>query len=257
MKTRDELIQDYIDGVLRAEDRLEFERLLREDVEFGEELKFQTEMQGILKDRLGSKEEDLRATLKAVEREIRDGERDAKAHDGEIFAEKNKVISWKKWIIPLVAAACLLLIGKFFFFPTGYHYELPDMPSEIVRGQEDPELNRYEEAVRAYNRKDYEKSALILEELSAKAPELMQYRYFLGLSLMGKKDFLMAVDQFKPIAAGVSVFQQDACYYLGVSLHELERDIEAVEYLKKVLKGSKHYEDAQELLEIISKSTKR
>ncbi|WP_099367153.1 hypothetical protein [Sphingobacterium sp. 1.A.4] len=253
MKTRDELIQDYIDGVLRAEDRLEFDRLLREDVDFGKELNLQKEMHGILKDRLGSKEEELRTTLKAVEREIRDGERDAKADDGEISPENIKVVSWKKWIIPLVAAACLLLIGKFFFFPSSYNYELPDMPSEIVRGQEDPELNRYEEAVKAYNSKDYEKSTLILEELSAKEPELLQYRYFLGLSLMGKKDFLMAVDQLTPIADGESVFQQDACYYLGVSLHELERDSEAVEYLEKVSRESKHYEDAQELLEIISK----
>src|SRR5690606_9975461 len=107
------------------------------------------EITDLLTRRLSSDEQALRTTLSEVDPKYRRG--------------KGKVVSWKQWLMPLTAAACILIVVKFVFFPSDTAlYKLPEMRSEVVRGNQSSEADSYEHAVEAFNAKDYSKSTSIL-----------------------------------------------------------------------------------------------
>jgi len=236
MKTREELIQDYIDQVLSPADKQLFDTLYESDAEFRAELKLQEEMTNLLSRRLSSEEETLRTNLKKVETTYR----------------KGKVILWKQWLIPLAAAACLLIVAKFVFFPSDTAlYELPEMRSEIVRGNQNNEADSYERAVEAFNAKDYQESTPILLELHYADKAILQYQFYLGLSLIGEKKFDDAQKYLLFLADGESVFQQEASYYLGIALMESGQTEQAKQRLSNIDPSSKIYERAKKLLDSI------
>jgi tetratricopeptide (TPR) repeat protein len=236
MKSREELIQDYIDNVLSAEDKQLFDNLYESDAEFRAELKSQEEMVDLLTHRLSSDEQTLRMSLTEAEAKYR----------------KGKVVSWKQWLMPLAAAACILIIVKFVFFPPDITlYELPEMRSEIVRGNQNNEADRYEHAVEAFNAKDYRKSTSILLDLHQTNKTILQYQFYLGLSLIGEKKFDEAARYLSPLADGESVFQQEASYYVAIALTESGRTEEAKQRLSNIEQSSKIYDKAQKLLDKI------
>lgn len=235
MKTRDELIQDYIDRVLTDADQKEFDAIFAGDESFREELNLQQQIHASLANRLISKEDDLRRNLVLVEKDYRS-------------KQKGTVVHLRKWIIPIVAAACLLVLAKVFLFPAASYYEIPEMRSEIVRGQEDPKLLTYEEAVKAFNAKEYAQSSSVLQSLTDENPNVVQYAYYLGLSKLGEGKYRESVGVLKEVANGESIFQQDANYYVAVAYHELGQDDEAKERLAKIQTTSKIYPKAKELL---------
>src|SRR5690606_33975499 len=165
MKTREELIQDYIDGVLSAEDQDAFDNLWETDSSFQEEVGLQQELHAVLRKRLLADDGPLRQTLGDAEKSFR--------------TEKGKIWVWRRWIIPIAAAACLLILGRLFLFPVSY-YQLPEMRSEIVRGDINSEKNQYEQAVRAFNEKDYVESTKLLKQLLPEDSSVLQYQYYLG-----------------------------------------------------------------------------
>lgn len=233
MKTREELIQEYIDQVLSPEDKIAFDQLWERDETFREEVKLQEQVQQLLTDRLSHDERALRHSLQVAEKQ---------------FREPNKVVSFKKWIIPIVAAAaCLFILGRLFLFaPSGYG-ELPQMRSEIVRGDENSANSKYEDAVKAFNSKDYASSTTILKQLVQQEPAVLQYQYYLGLSMLGEKKFKEASIQLMPLADGESIFHQEANYYLAVAYYESGQMEKAKNRLEKIVETSKIHAKAQEL----------
>lgn len=238
MKPREELIQDYIDKVLSAEDKELFDMLYESDAEFRAELALQEEITDLLTRRLSSGEQALRTTIAEADTKYRRG--------------KGKVVSWKQWLIPVAAAACILIVVKFVFFPADTAlYELPEMRSEVVRGNQSSEADSYERAVEAFNAKDYPKSTSILLELSQTDEEVLQYQFYLGLSLIGEKKFNEAEKYLLPLADGESVFQPEASYYLAVTLMESGQAEKAKERLSNIDPSSKIYEKSKKLLDRI------
>lgn len=236
MKSREELIQDYIDNVLSAEDKRQFDILYENDAEFRAELRLQEELTEVVRRRLSSEEETLRANLVEVETTHR----------------KGKLISWKQWLIPLAAAACVLIVVKFIFFQSDTAlYALPEMQSGVVRGNQNNEANDYERAVEAFNAKDYRKSTSILLDLYQTDQTILQYQFYLGLSLIGEKKFDQATRYLSPLADGESVFRQEANYYVAVILTESGRREEAKKRLSDIEQSAKIYDKAQKLLDKI------
>jgi len=233
MKTREELIQDYLDQQLTAEDQIQFDELYQHDAHFQQEVASQQSLYAVLEKRLNSKEEDLRASLQTAR--------------ASLAQERGKVVSFKKWLIPIAVAACLLIIGRLVFDSSTY-YELPAMQSEIVRGQEDPEALSYENAVKAFNDDDYDQSATILKALITEHPDVLQYQYYYGLSLLGKKEFGSATDLLIPLAEGESVFRDDALYYLAIAYIELKQAPKAIECIQRISPDTHGYSKAQKLL---------
>jgi len=233
MKTREELIQDYIDRVLSAEDQDAFDNLWETDSSFQEEVGLQQELHAVLRKRLLADDGPLRQTLGDAEKSFR--------------TEKGKIWVWRRWIIPIAAAACLLILGRLFLFP-GSYYQLPEMLSEIVRGDINSEKNQYEQAVRAFNEKDYVESTKILKQLLSEDSSVLQYQYYLGLSLIGEKKFEEATQYLLPLADGESVFQHEANYYVAVAYIEGGQEEKAKQRLEMIGTSSKIYDKAQKLL---------
>jgi len=240
MKTRDELIQDYIDRMpLGAEDRRAFDALWGADETFRADIRLRTEVQRSLSRRLAADADALRHNLLAAERRHR-----GRTAGSRVFT----MAAWKKWAIPVAAAACLLVVGRLFLFAPAERYELPKMRSEVVRGDADGVTAVYEDAVKAFNNKEYASATAVLRQLSGREPDILQYRYYLGLSLMGERKFEDAAEQLLPLADGESIFRPEANYYLAVAYHELGRPKDAKTRLESIDRKAKVYERAQKLL---------
>lgn len=210
-------VQDYIDGLLDAEDLARFEERLAVDVDLQNEVNRQQEIRGILTKRLLSKEKDLQDTLAQVSHDFRSKPRGI-------------MVRMKRYIIVTSAACVLILVGLFFMDRTNELYALPEMQSEIVRGQEQNEW--YENAVVAFNNGKYAVARENLEAILKDDPDQVQVQYYLGLSYIGEKKWKSAIAVLRPIADGTSVFGYEAQYYLAVSYYKNGEGAKAVPLLK-------------------------
>lgn len=205
MENHSEKIQDYIEGLLAGEELLRFEAQLAIDKELRNMVALQREVYEILNRRVPIQNEGLKQTLAEVNHRYRTAS----------VPSRSAIRRW----FPAVAAACILLVGSLFFFKGSNElYELPIMRSEIVRGE--LENTSYEKAVQAFNNQEYTLAADILTSLLARDPEQIQYQYYLGLSYIGAKQWIKAIDTLSPLAGGSSVFETAANYYLALAYYE-------------------------------------
>ncbi|TDQ76666.1 tetratricopeptide repeat protein [Sphingobacterium yanglingense] len=204
MENHSEKIQDYIEGLLAGEELLSFEAQLVVDKELRNMVALQREVYDILNRRVHVEDEPLKMTLAEVNRRYRSSSSSPKS-------------AVKRWL-PVVVAACLLLVGSLFFFQGSNElYELPMMRSEIVRGK--MENTSYENAVQAFNAGRYKEAGDILSVLLESDPEQVQYQYYLALTYIGSKQWVKAIDLLAPIANGPSVFSIDSNYYLALAYY--------------------------------------
>lgn len=247
MKSKEELIQDFIDGTLAEEDKLLFNHCWENDSDFREQLAVQQDIHQILKSRLSEESDALRKNLVIAAKEVRQGTR--------------HIRSWKTNVITFVAAACVLILASLFLFPRENSlYELPQMRSEIVRGSTDMEDNsasqRYEEAVEAFNKGLYNKSTKLLSDLQVENPEVSQYQYYHGLSLLGEMKYSNASSLLAELAQGESVFKNEALYYVAIAYYKEGRMDDAILSLEMVPENAAVYDKAQLLLKTIQKEKK-
>lgn len=245
MKSKEELIQDFLDDSLTEEDKPLFDHYWETDADFKEQLELQQEIHRALENRILSDSEGLREKLNEVEVAFRSG------------GQKNKPIIRK--LLPILAAACVLIGATLFLLPgKDSLYELPQMRSEIVRGQSDTNFGtasqRYEEAVNAFNEGLYTQSTNLLRDLQAESPEILQYQYYLGLSLIGEKKFGEAENQLVGLASGESVFKNDSMYFLAIALYEQGKISEALIQAHLIPENSTVYPQAQMLIKELNRA---
>ena len=237
MENYSEKIQDYIEGQLEGEDLIQFEAQLLVDDELRNLLSLQKEVHDILSHRVVSKEIELRETLSTVSNNFR--------HQTAV-----KVVNFRKWI-PILAAACLLVVGALFFFNQSDDlYALPELHSEIVRGQEENVV--YENGVKAFNAKDYSVARLQFESLISSNPTQAQYQYYLGLTFLGEENLKSSIEILLPIASGESVFANEAKYYLAIAYHKNSENNKAIELLDQIKTDTSLSEKANRLLNKIN-----
>lgn len=202
MENLTDKIQDYLDGLLDEVETQRFEQGMREDAELRNFVRLQREVQGIIKQRLESGEEAVRANLEQARVQMTNP------------PQSNKLI---KMYVPLGAAVCLLLIvGLFLFRGTDQSlYDLPIMPSEVVRGEVGP--SDYETAVLLFNEGKYKEARAVLEPLILAEPDIVQYQYYAALTFVGSEDWSGASLALQPLAEGVSIYADDAKYYLALA----------------------------------------
>lgn len=226
-------IQNYIEGQLEGKELIEFETHMDQDADFRNLVLLQTEVHTIINRRMSSKEADLRETLFHAETEIR--------------VPQKSSFQRIKPILAILSVACVLLFGYLFFFNSDIAlYELPDMQSEIVRGEE--ANKQYEDAVKLYNEKEYGASRVLLNELITKEPEVVQYQYYTALTYLGEENWNEAKAKLTPIVEGQSIFKDEAKYYLAVSLDKLGNRIEAIQLLKTIPNQGELGKKAQKLI---------
>ncbi len=205
MENHSEKIQDYIEGLLAGEELTSFEAQLVVDKELRNMVSLQREVYDILNKRTNLQDDSLKLTLAEVNQRYRSSSNSSK---------------WgvKRWL-PIVAAACILLVGTLFFFQGSDElYELPMMRSEIVRGK--MENASYENAVKAFNAGKYKEASDNLSALLESDPDQVQYQYYFALTYIGSKQWVKAIDLLAPIANGPSVFATESNYYLALAYYE-------------------------------------
>jgi len=244
MSSYDNKIQDYIDGLLTGEELTAFEQRLASDEELRELLTLHREIGDIVRKRENADTEALRANLKSAEIAVRAAE-DGPQSDKEKL-DVPRVIRFRRYL-PAVAAACAVLVLTIYYLrPVEDLYSLPTMRSEIVRGE--PSEDQYEEAVVAFNTEDYAKAGTILRSLAEQDTADTQYRYYSALTAIGLEDWSAAIAGLEPIAAGTSVFADEAKYYLAISYHENGNTAEAIRVLEEITDAGETSRKAKKLL---------
>ncbi len=236
-----EQIQDYLDGTLPPEDRQRFEEELARNVD----LQLETDRQRMLGETLRKRlvaEHDvpaLRATLKDV--------------SDQYFSDtvKKKRPTLIRWLIPLAAAACLLVVSNWLgWFATDYD-ALPRISVSATRGVDQEE--GFREAAEAFNDANYARSSDLFGALAYQDTGTVRNRYYLGLSYFGSKDLEQAVGALTPVADGSSVFADDARYFLAVALWRLGKLDEALRYAEQVSPSSPYRKKAGKLVDLLMK----
>lgn len=201
------------------------------------EEKLNQELERILSSRLSAEAGALRSTLKQSEQKFR-----------------NTSMNIRR-LIPLLAAACVLVAATLFFMPwkdSDHFYELPNMRSEVVRGDAATEDQRYERAAASFNDRQYGQSSALLQALVEEQPDVLQYQYYLGLSLLGEERYTQAAGWLESLAEGASVFRDESTYYLAVALYLNGDQEEAKRRSETIPTTSDQYQKAQELLRKIN-----
>lgn len=228
MDNHSERIHDYLEGHLAGDDLAQFEERLKIDNDLRNLLALQKEVYEILNKRIVSEEIEFRSNLSTVTNNFR-------------YNTEAKVINFKK-IISCGAVACILIIGALFFFSKSETdlYELPSLRSEVLRGS--LVSGSYERAIQVFNKGDYAEASRQFEILLNTSPGQIQYRYYLGLTYLGDKKWIKAIESLMPISKGISVFSDPAKYYLAITYYEIG-DFSNAEKLLKELKISNEFSE--------------
>ncbi len=234
MKTSEEKIQDYIDGLLQGEELLAFEQELATDPQLSEQLNLHREVQSILARRMSSDADELRNNLHEA----------ATAHRRSEGNNKSK--SLYRILVPILAAACVLVVFKFFSGTSSTLYQLPIMESEIVRGA--GEAGKYEDAVRHFNNQSFDQARDILDQLINSDPLNVQYKYYHALTYYGEENWGESIAKLEAIAEGESVFAREATYYLAAAYTKENKNEKAILLLQHIKSDDELGRKANKLL---------
>ena len=230
MDSVNEHIEDYLDGLMSSEQKASFERQMAAD----DQLRKQVELQRTLRDTISRR---LSVEAFEVQRTISLA---AKQHRGQ---SKGKVVKWS--ILAGIAAAIALFV-LFFPFKGEELYEIPEMQSHIVRGEESSEL--YENARELYEKGKFAEARGVIEKLILKEPDNVEYSFYHALTFYGAEQWKEAERALAPISEGPSVFSDQAKYYLAICSYKLNEKEEAVSILKSISSQSDMYKQSQQLL---------
>jgi len=230
-----EHIQEYLDGNLLPEDRQQFERELETNAALQSETDDQRMLRAALEKQLAAE-----ATVPALRATLT--EASDRHFGGALRKKKTSII---RWLGPLAAAAIILFVFNLRgWFMTDYE-ALPTMPTTVTRGTTGDRT--FIQAAEAYHAENYSEAINLLQTLTAADTTVIRYRYYLGLSYLGKTDYPQAVEWLQPIADGRSVFAEDACYFTAVAFWRLNRLEEAQAYVARITKTSEYYQKAEKL----------
>ncbi len=122
-------IENYINGQLAGQDLIEFDKLMKSDVEFAEEVRLHRSLQESMAD---PEKRKLRDSLDLMREEFKD----AKAEEDKVVTIGNSRQQRIWWM----AAASVVLLGLTWWFML----RKPDIPNEMVK---DPEIEETQEAI--------------------------------------------------------------------------------------------------------------
>lgn len=243
-----EQIEKYLNGELEGEELLAFENDLRNDAELAKEVKLYRSIETEMKSAAAEQQEEaeLRKSLNNL----------GDTH----FKKKAKLVGMKRtwWYVSAAAASVLIfLLVKPLFNKSfdkdklyaGYMKEVEGLP-ESQRGNNPDSL--YTEAAQLYNHKDYKQALPLLEKLIEQNKEDIQVKLAAGICYMQVENYSPAVSLFDSIAAGTSVYKNQALWMKALVLLKQNKLAECYDQLKLIPADADKYEAAQALLKKLS-----
>lgn len=230
------LFDQYLQGDMSTEERLNFEKELLANPELALALETFKEVQVQLESKFGFETERnaFEANLKTISNE-------------HFKAEKPKVIRLKPWIY-LAAASVVLLFGLFLFNPSEPKFEDYNQYENAYLTERGIGIEQLKEAENAFNAKDYKK-AIPLFEAVLKENKSAEIQYFYGVSLLEDNQIQKAEAAFNEIKSGNSIYKNKAIYALALTKLK-QKDYDSCKAILKAIPSDfEHYDKVQELLD--------
>ena len=242
-----ERIEKYLNGALSSEEKKAFENELNNNNLLKEEVDLHREVAETLK---GEKIHEFRNVLKKVDSEWTTSQ-----------PKKNNVFSIRvKKMAALAATILLLVIASYPFIFQGVDNSNEALfadnfePYKMILNQRsisdnDAETALLNEAIIAYDNKNYKEASTAFQELQSNNIDLIALRFYTGLSELGEGNSDNSINIFKEILDTPDhLFVEQSRWYLALAyLQKGDRDAAKLE-LDKIKKGQFKHKEAKIML---------
>lgn len=229
------IFENYLSNELSAEEKINFEKQLAEDVELATAFEIFKELNLHLENKFGNENE-----LKAFKKNLKSI---SKEH---IKTKKPKIVAFKPWQYA-IAASIAILVGLFVFQninPSFDDYNNPEMATFVERGDVNENLKLAQDA---FNTKNY-KTAILYFEGVLKVNKTPEIQYFYAISLLEDNQFQKAESNLSELKSGTSIYKNKATWYLALSKLK-QKDYESCKEILLIIPDDyEDYDQVQELL---------
>ncbi len=232
-------IERYFEGEMNEEETRIFEYNIQSDELLRADVKDYEKSILLLKKKYNSEDRRL-ALLKTLKEE-------GKKHFVE---KKTKVVPFKKALLSVAAVAAIVLFGTYFLNNGSLYeeYESHESVSVQLKGGQDEGLIV---AVENFNTNQYDDAVIGFENYLMEHPKDLQILKALGISYLEINELEKAINVFENNDFKGSVFEHDAQWYEALTYLKMRDENKCVLVLKKIVKGTPYYKQAQDLLDDI------
>lgn len=236
MNPKYEQIEKYWDGLLQDAALKDFEKKMREDSDFAEEVNLYKEIENSIAHRISHQKEEaeLRTTLNKIQ----------KAQKPPKTSKVIPLLGYKKW---LVAASIAVLVGLFFFqnkAPVYSDYASHEPMEITVRGNS----NTLEMVQKLFNEKNYLLANTHLSRVAEYYRDNAEVQLYYGITFLETDQYEMAKMTFEKVAKGDTLFKHKAIWYLALNALK-QNDLESCKnYLQQIPEEAAIYDTANSLL---------
>lgn len=231
------LFENFLDGQLSNEERLDFEERLKKDLDFQNDFEMYKETSAYLKNKFDPETISFKENINTI--------------SNNYFSNSNKkekrVVKLETWYY--AAASIVVLLGFWFFMqnsnPQYSDYNTHEMAAFVERAESNSDIKMAEVA---FNSKNYKEASLYLEKILKNNPS-SEFQYFYAISLLEQNQFLKAETQLDTLKRSNTIYKEKALWYLALSKLKQEKWEECKSYLNQIPETSEDYEKAQQLLD--------
>ena len=245
----DDELDRYLSDEMNAEERQAFEQQLDSDASLADDLALQRDaIEGIRLD--GS--QNLKKQLQAIEAELATG-------NAAVENKKDNTRRLISWVAIAASVLAVILVG-YLFIPTAtdpaalyvaYYQPYPNLINPAQRSAEITEETTLEQALRAYNNREYERALRLFEQGGvSSAPG---YTFYHAASYLGQDQPQAAIPLLERVIRNEdSLFYGPGLWYLALAHLKENNPDAAVPLLEKLaLLDGDYSTEARELLEDI------
>lgn len=245
------LLEDYLDGLLSADETKQLEQRLSEDAELKQELELlrQTRAFGAYQAQHGAGDEALAQTLGKLGKQYFTDTSAAEPTPGSV---------WRRRLLFLAAASAvilLILVVPRFFNRGDLFEEYAGYPAAgfALKSAGTSDAQTLADAEERFNRKDYSGAATALRTFLSAHPNEPEQRFYLGLCLLKQDQVGEAKTIFQALSTGGTTYAGDGRWYLALAFLK-EGDLQSSKnVLQSIPEQDPYREKAAQLLQKIGK----
>lgn len=235
------LLHNYFNGLLSAEQARAVEERAATEPEFGEEFALRQAMERFPKKE--AERELLLASLKTLGSEYF---KEKVAESPQFTVARNNV---RRWFA--LAASVTLIAAAIWFFrqepkPVYEQFASHAPLSLTVMGNTQQAKT---DAETAFGQKEYAKALAALDQVLATEPDNIKAALYRGICLLELGRVAEARLVFEPQASGNSALREEADWYIALSFLKEENTAACKAKLQEIEPGAAHYKEAQKILE--------
>ncbi|HHS95562.1 MAG TPA: tetratricopeptide repeat protein [Phaeodactylibacter sp.] len=239
-------IEQYLDGLLSPEERLNFEQSLQTDKALAEAFVLRQDMNHFLRHR--EQKKNLSKQLDAIGKDFFKTE------------QKNNIRPLRKkqlrfGVLAAAVAVILLFFAVYWFYPSTdlYRRFAIHAPIQLI-DKSKAEEQLLTQIQNAFNEKDYTQALPLINKFLAIHPDDLQLKFTQAICLLETEQLDAAKDSFLQFASTGSIFRNEAYWYLALCYLKENNKEKAMEILQKIPSVDREvYAKAQLLRKALSK----